>query len=82
MPGIATVQLLGGEESARAEVLEVSARLMQLRNLLGGRDDIDIVRMLVREPGFAPKPSANTVAAIAVPWSSAFRILGYHIRYS
>ena len=24
---------------------------MQLRNLLGARDDVDIVRMLVREPG-------------------------------
>ena len=36
--------------SSRAAVLQVSARLMQLRDLLGGRDDVDIVHMVVREP--------------------------------
>ena len=52
LPGIATVRGLveEGPGSNRAAVLEVSARLMQLRDLLGGRDDIDIVHMLVREP--------------------------------
>lgn len=52
LPGIATVRGLGeeGPGSNRAVVLEVSARLMQLRDLLGGREDIDIVHMLVREP--------------------------------
>ena len=39
-----------GLGSCRATVLEVSARLMQLRDLLGGRADVDIVHMVVREP--------------------------------
>ena len=36
---------------ATAQVLEVSRRLVALRQLLGDRADVDIIWMVVREPG-------------------------------
>lgn len=33
------------------QVREVSRRLLALRQLLGARDDVDVVWMVVREPG-------------------------------
>lgn len=39
-----------GEEAGAAQVAEVSRRLVALRQLLGGRADVDVVFMVVREP--------------------------------
>ena len=53
--------------SGVTQVLAVSRRLLQLRNLLGQRGDVDIVHMLVREPRCAP-PAA--VRSVSYPHSS------------
>lgn len=35
------------------QVLETSHKLLQLQKLLGEQDDVDVVWMLIREPGYA-----------------------------
>lgn len=48
-------------ETAVVQVLETSQRLLQLQQLLGEQDDIDIVWMLTREPGYVAQPLLSTL---------------------
>jgi len=51
LPGASSAWFLdGGEGSVAEDVTRISHRLLALQRLLGERDDIDVVRMVEREP--------------------------------
>ncbi|KAL3149469.1 hypothetical protein ABBQ32_002253 [Trebouxia sp. C0010 RCD-2024] len=51
LPGINDYWMLEDDASTVLQVAEASQRLLQLQQLLGPEEDVDIVWMLVREPG-------------------------------
>ena len=50
LPGASSAWFLDGEGSVAEDVARISHRLLALKRLLGERDDIDVVRMVEREP--------------------------------
>lgn len=51
LPGINDYWMLEDGHSCIPQVAEASRRLIQLQQLLGNQEDVDVVWMLVREPG-------------------------------